>query len=577
MATSDELAAAIAGQTIPGEFAKTAAHRADLTALRWRTPDGGWGEWTWREYADRAARLAGGLRGLGIERGQRVVLMLRNRPEFHVADIAVLLAGATPISIYNSSSPDQIQYLTSHSDAAIAIVEDVDFLERILKVRPELPGLRNVVVLDDPDGLAPDDVLRFDSLLEADPVDIQAAADAVRPDDLATVIYTSGTTGPPKGVMLSHFNICWTTEATRRAIGFPVEGFRLVSYLPMAHVAERMVTHYFHVLDGTEVTTCPDPGQLAAYLRDVRPNYFFAVPRVWEKLYAGVHAALAADPEKQAQVEKAMEAGAVAALAPVRAQIGLDECRVAFSGAAPIPLEVFMFFLKLGLPMSEIYGMSECCGPMTWEPFDVHPGTVGPPIPGCEVKLLDDGEVCCRGGNVFLGYVKDPAKTAEVLDDEGWLHSGDIGVFDDDGYLKIVDRKKELIITAGGQNISPANIEAALKAFPLVGQACVIGDMRPYVSALIVLDPDVAPAWAKSRGVETMSLADLARHPDVLAEVERVVAEANARFSQVEKVKRFTLLTEEWLPDSEELTPTMKLKRRGVLTKYADEIDALYT
>ena len=576
MATSDELAAAVEGHTIPGEFTKTAARRADLTALRWRRADGGWGEWTWRDYAERAARVAGGLVALGVQRGDRVVLMLRNRPEFHVIDMAVLLAGATPISMYNSSSPDQIQYLTSHSDAVVAVVEDIELLERFLKVRPELPRLRHVVVLDDPDGLAPDDVVAFRSLLDADPVDLQAAAGAVQPGDLATVIYTSGTTGPPKGVMLSHFNICWTTESTRRAIGFPVEGFQLVSYLPMAHVAERMVTHYFHVLDGTEVTSCPDPGQLAAYLREVRPNYFFAVPRVWEKLYAGVHAALAADRSKQESVEKAMEAGAVDALAPVRAQIGLDDCRVAFSGAAPIPLEVFMFFLELGLPMSEIYGMSECSGPMTWEPFDVHPGTVGPPIPGCEVKLLDDGEVCCRGGNVFQGYLKDPARTAEVLDDEGWLHSGDIGVFDDGGYLKIVDRKKELIITAGGKNISPANIEAALKSFPLIGQACVIGDMRPYVSALIVLDPEVAPAWAKSRGIETATMADLARHPDVQAEVERAVAEANARFSQVEQVKRFTVLTEEWLPDSEELTPTMKLKRRGVLARYAEEIEALY-
>ncbi|MBV8235414.1 MAG: long-chain fatty acid--CoA ligase [Acidimicrobiia bacterium] len=576
MATSDELAAAVEGQTIAGEFAKTAARRADLTALRWRTPDGGWGELTWREYADRAARVAGGLAGLGVERGERVVLMLRNRPEFHVADIGTLLAGATPISIYNSSSPDQIQYLASHSDAVVAIVEDVEFLERILKVRGELPSLRGVVVVDDPDGQAPDDVVPFESLVGADPVDIDAAAAGVDPGDLATVIYTSGTTGPPKGVMLSHFNICWTTESTRRAIGIPVEGFRLVSYLPMAHIAERMVTHYFHVLDGTEVTSCPDPGQLAGYLRDVKPNYFFAVPRVWEKLHAGVHAALAADAEKQAAVEKAMDAGAVDALAPLREMIGLDECKVAFSGAAPIPLEVFMFFLKLGLPMSEIYGMSEACGPMTWEPFDVHPGTVGPPIPGCEVTLLDDGEVCCRGGNVFLGYLKDPARTAEVLDEEGWLHSGDIGVFDDSGYLKIVDRKKELIITAGGKNISPANIEAALKSFPLIGQACVIGDARPYVSALIVLDTDVAPAWAASRGIEAATMADLARHPDVRVEVERGVAEANARFSQVERVKRFSVLTEEWLPDSEELTPTMKLKRRGVLTKYAEEIEALY-
>src|SRR5437588_9807114 len=239
MATSDELAAAVDGQTIPGEFAKTAGRRAELTALRWRTADGGWGEWTWRDYAERAARAAGGFAALGVEAGERVVLMLRNRPEFHVADMGALLVGATPISIYNSSSPDQIQYLTSHSDAVVAIVEDVDFLERFLKVRGELPALRQVVVVDDPDGLAPDDVVRFDSLLDVDPVDIEAAAAAVRPSDLATVIYTSGTTGPPKGVMLSHYNVCWTTEPTRRAIGFPVEGLRLVSYLPMSHVAER--------------------------------------------------------------------------------------------------------------------------------------------------------------------------------------------------------------------------------------------------------------------------------------------------------------------------------------------------
>jgi long-chain acyl-CoA synthetase len=577
MATNEELAAAVRGQTVPGEFAKTAARRADLTALRWRAADGSWGEWTWRDYADRAARVARGFTSMGVERGERVVLMLRNRPEFHVADMGALLAGATPISIYNSSSPDQIQYLSAHCDAVVAVVEDVDFLERFLKVRPDLPALRGVVVVDDPEGLAPDDVVRFDDLLAAEAVDLEAAAAAVQPDQLATVIYTSGTTGPPKGVMLSHYNVCWTTESTRRAIGIPVEGFRLVSYLPMAHVAERMVTHYFHVLDGTEVTSCPDPGQLAAFLREVRPNYFFAVPRVWEKLYAGVHAALAADPEKQAGVEKAMKAGATEALAPVRAQIGLDDCQVAFSGAAPIPLEVFMFFLELGLPMSEIYGMSECSGPMTWEPFAVRPGTVGPPIPGCEVKLLDDGEVCCRGGNVFNGYLKDPARTTEVLDDEGWLHSGDIGVFDDAGYLKIVDRKKELIITAGGKNISPANIEAALKSFPLVGQACVVGDGRPFITALVVLDPEVAPAWARSRAIEAASTAELARHPEVRAEVERAVGEANKRFSTVEQVKRFALLGDEWLPDSEELTPTMKLKRRGVLTKYADDIEALYS
>ena len=260
----------------------------------------------------------------------------------------------------------------------------------------------------------------------------------------------------------------------------------------------------------------------------------------------------------------------------MRAVLGLDQLVAAITGAAPIPVDILQFFRSLGVPLSEIYGMSESSGPMTWAPFKVRPGTVGPAIPGCEVTLADDGEVICRGGNVFRGYLNDPEKTSEALDDDGWLHSGDIGTFDEEGYLKIVDRKKELIITAGGKNISPANLEAALKSFPIIGQACVIGDNRPFISALIVLDSDVAPAWAKQHGIEADTLDELAEHPEVRAEIERNVAEANQRFSQVERIKKFALLGTEWQPDSDELTPTMKLKRRGIHQKYADEIEALY-
>jgi long-chain acyl-CoA synthetase len=260
----------------------------------------------------------------------------------------------------------------------------------------------------------------------------------------------------------------------------------------------------------------------------------------------------------------------------VRGLLGLDQLVAAISGAAPLPVEVLKFFRALGVEMSEIYGLSETSGPMTWAPFRVKVGTVGPPIPGEEVRLGDDGEVLARGGNIFRGYLNDPDRTGEALDADGWLHTGDIGVFDEDGYLKIVDRKKELIITAGGKNISPANLEAALKSFPLIGQACVIGDNRPFVSALLVLDPEVAPAWAKSQGIDALPLAELAHNPEVHAEVERSVADANKRFANVEQIKRFTILGEEWLPDSEELTPTMKLKRRGVHTKYATEIEAMY-
>jgi long-chain acyl-CoA synthetase len=257
--------------------------------------------------------------------------------------------------------------------------------------------------------------------------------------------------------------------------------------------------------------------------------------------------------------------------------IGLDQVEYAITGAAPIPSFLIEWFNALGIPLSEIYGMSETTGPMTWTSRNIKPGTVGPAIPGCEVKLADDGEIICRGGNIFLGYLNDPERTAEAIDEDGWLHSGDIGEVDDDGYFKIVDRKKELIITAGGKNVSPANLEAALKTIPLIAQACAVGDDKPFIAALLVLDPEVAPVWAKQRGIEFETLADLAEHPEVVAEVERGMAEVMAPFSNAEKVKKFQILHVEWMPDSDELTPTAKLKRRGVHTKYADEIHAFYS
>jgi long-chain acyl-CoA synthetase len=595
--------AAVAGRTVPGLFAATVAARPDAVALRWRPPgaDSATASLTWAAYAERACRVAAGVRDLGVQPGERVVLMMRNRPEFHYADIGTLLAGATPVSIYNSSSPEQIEYLAGHSEATVAIVGDVGMLERFLKVRSSLPGLRKLVLVDDPDGMAPGDVVPFGDLLGAAPIDLERAAAVAKAEDVVTLIYTSGTTGPPKGVMITHRNACWVVESMHQATGYAITGWRQVSFLPMAHIAERLMTHYLHVGEGTDATCCPDPAELGSYLREVRPEHFLGVPRVWEKIHAGITAAVAADRDKQAAFERALEVGHrvdearragdgklpadlaaaweevdSAAFASVRAMVGLDQLRIALTGAAPIPRPVFDFFRAIGVPLSEVYGLSECTGPMTWSP-KARPGTVGPAIPGQEVKLLDDGEVCCRGGNVFAGYLKDPERTAEMLDADGWLHSGDIGQFDEAGYVKIVDRKKELIITAGGKNISPANLEAAIKSFPLIGQACVIGDARPYITALIVLDPDVAPAWAKGRGVEFSSLADLAAHPDVRAEVERCVVEANGRFSQVEQIKKFAILPTEWPPDSDELTPTMKLKRRGVLSKYADEIEKLYT
>jgi long-chain acyl-CoA synthetase len=399
--------------------------------------------------------------------------------------------------------------------------------------------------------------------------------------------------------MLSHYNVVWTGEGYLRMLDVQPVGFRAISYLPMAHIAERMATHYLALMGGYEVTTCPDPSQIAAYAREVHPQIMFGVPRVWEKVYAGVQAALGADPEKKKGFDDAVAAAIPiserrtlgdasdddeatyaflddVAFSTVRGLVGLDALEYAVTGAAPIPAELISWYRAIGVPLSEIYGMSESTGPMTWEPTRVKAGTVGVAFPGTEVFLADDGEVCTRGGNVFLGYLDDPDKTAEALDPDGTLHSGDIGEFDDEGYLRIIDRKKELIITAGGKNISPANLEASLKMIPLVAQACAIGDQRPFVSALVVLDPEVAPVWAKDRGIEFETLADLAEHPDVIAEVDKGLEEAMAGYNNAERVKKVRILADEWLPDSEELTPTSKLKRRGIHTKYADEIEALY-
>jgi long-chain acyl-CoA synthetase len=601
--TSEALGEMVEGQTIPNRFLETVCALPDQVALRSKATAGerdGWAEMTYTEYSERAAAMGAGLAQLGVERGDRVALLMRNRPEFHVADMGVLLTGATPISIYNSSAPEQIQYLAGHSEAKVIIVEDVDFLERVLKVRAELDDLEHVVVIDDPDGRAPADVRQWQELLEVAPLDLGAAAAVARPDDLATVIYTSGTTGPPKGVMLDHGNLVWTVESLRMALGeVATSGRRVLSYLPMAHIAERMTSHYQGACLGYEISTCPEPGLVASYLPEVKPEFFFAVPRVWEKMYAGIQAAISGDADQRAGFEQALAVGkraaehtiegeelppdlaaefetADATLGLVRQLLGLDQVISAISGAAPIPVETLWFFLGLGIPISEIYGMSESSGPMTWEPFRIRPGTVGPPIAGQEVKLGDDGEVMCRGGNVFRGYLKDDDKTAATLDAHGWLHSGDIGEFDDAGFLRIVDRKKELIVTAGGKNISPANLEAALKVHPLIGQACVIGDGKPFVSALIVLDPEVAPVWAQQHGLTGTTLAELSQDPEIIAEVQRGVDQANQRFSNVERVKKFTILHEEWMPDSEELTPTMKLKRRGIHQRYAEEIEALY-
>ncbi len=590
IATKDELDRKVEGQTIASRWLETVSAHPDNVALRAKDGDR-WVEWTYADVADRVARAAAGLRTLGVGPGDRVVLMMRNIPEFHVVDLAAMFCGATSISIYNSSPPDQVAYLAGHSGATVAVVEDLGFAERFTGVRDALPKLEHLVVLSAPEDAA---------VLEGhDPIDLHAAVGAIHPDSLATVIYTSGTTGPPKGVMISQYNVVWTAEGYLDLLGIDPVGFRAISYLPMAHIAERMSSHYLAGIAGFEVTTCPDPSLIGQYLREVHPETMFGVPRVWEKIHAGNQAALSDNDDAKVRFDEAVAvAEPIAerrtlgtatdedertwasldelAFRNVRQLVGLDSLQYAITGAAPIPPELIRWYRAIGVPMSEIYGLSETTGPMTWDPEEVRVGTVGRAFPGVEVFLGDDGEVCCRGGNVFVGYLDDADKTADALEPDGTFHSGDIGEIDENGYVRIVDRKKELIITAGGKNVSPANLESALKTVVPIGQACAVGDGRRFVSALVVLDPEVAPGWFRERGIEAESLAELAADPRTLDELQRAVDEVMLRFSTAERVRKIAVLADEWLPDGDELTPTSKLKRRGILAKYAEQIESLY-
>ena len=587
---------AVDAATVAEAARRTAADHPDLVAVR--MPDDSV-SLTWRELLERVDALAGGLARLGVSRGQCVALMLANRPEFHIADLATMTLGATPFSIYVTYPAAEIEFLIRDSGAHVAIVEQA-FLPAMLEARRGLPELEHVIVVD---GEAPPGVLALDDVEGSDPgFDGAAAAAMVSPDDLATLIYTSGTTGHPKGVQLTHHAVMFTAQGVREVIEFPV-GSRVISWLPAAHIAERMAHHYIPVIYAGTVTCAPNPREVLSYLPQVRPNWFFAVPRIWEKLKAGLEAMQAAQPEEQRRpvaealaaatervrlrqqgrpVPPELEAAVARAdeeiFSKLRQMLGLDQLVAVNVGAAPTPVEVVEFFHAIGIELAELWGMSETCGTGTCNrPGQVRIGSVGPPSPGVEIKLAEDGEVLCRGEFLMSGYRNQPEKTAEAVDAEGWLHTGDIGAIDDDGYVSIVDRKKEIIISAAGKNMSPANIEAAVKtSSPIIGQACCIGDGRPYNTALIVLDADFAPQWARQTGLGERTLEDLAGEPEAIAAVQAGIDAANQRLARVEQIKKFTIVRGDWLPGGDELTPTIKLKRKPIAAKYADAINRMY-
>jgi long-subunit acyl-CoA synthetase (AMP-forming) len=582
--------------TIAEAFRITSAAKADETAVRTKGDEQ---TLTWAQLRERVDALAGGLAKLDVQRGDTVALMLSNRPEFHVADLAVVMLGATPFSIYQTYAPNQIEFVISDAEARVAIVEQ-QYLERMLEARRGLPELEHVIVID---GEAPAGTLALAEVEGSNPdFDVEASAAAVTPDDVLTLIYTSGTTGPPKGVQLAHRNLLSAVIGIEELVRFP-DGARVISWLPAAHIAERGAHHYLPIVYGFEVTCCPDPRQVMSYLPEVRPHWFFAVPRIWEKLKAGLETMVAGLPETEREQTQAALADAIEKVrldqrgaevpadlarrvaeadertfAGWRAMLGLDQVEAINVGAAPTPVEVLEFFHAIGLPLAELWGMSETCGAGACNPPDrIKIGTVGPAAPGVEIKLADDGEVLVRGGVVMLGYRNAPEQTDAAIDADGWLRTGDIGELDDDGYLRIVDRKKELIINAAGKNMSPANIEATLKsASPLIGQAAAIGDARSYNTALIVLDADFAPMWAAQQGIEGKSIEELAGDERLIAAVQEGVDAANSKLARVEQIKKFTIILGDWAPGGDELTPTMKLKRRPIAEKYSAEIEAMY-
>jgi long-subunit acyl-CoA synthetase (AMP-forming) len=607
-----EIEDAIAGRTLCDELRRVAETSGDAGAFSDEAGTGagaGWQTLTWAQARERVLETAAGFAALGLAPGERVALMLPNRSEHVLADLGAVHAGGLGVTLYPTLAPEQVEFVAADCDARIAVLDGAAQLDRWRTALDGLPGIKKVIVLDPSACPAGDRFMTWDDFavlgrerLAAEPGAVAARVAAITPDDPLALLYTSGTTGNPKGVTLTHRNILYAMAADD-AMGILSPRVRWVSYLPLAHIAERMFSVYLAVCLAGHIHFCPDPARLVPVIGKVRPTAFFGVPRVWEKIRSGIQALLAAEQDagKRAAVQRAMDTGRryvdscqygqvtspeLAAefsaadeqvLGPIRGLLGLGEASSVSSAAAPLPPDVAAFFAGLGMKILDIYGMTETTGAFTANtPTEFKLGTVGRPVPGIEVKIAGDGEILARGPLNTPGYHGRPGLTAELIDAGGWLHTGDIGTIDADGFVSVTDRKKELIITAGGENISPAAVENALLAHPLIGQALAYGDRRPYVVALLALDGEAAPAWARARGIAVGSLAELAADPRVLAEVAAGVAAANERLARVQQVKRWRLLPVEWTAESGELTPTLKLKRRVVHARYADVIDSLY-
>ncbi|GAA4671902.1 MULTISPECIES: AMP-dependent synthetase/ligase [Amycolatopsis] len=596
------------GQTIAKLLRRDAEEYGDLPALTSLDAEGE-PTLTWSEVRHEVAVLSHGLAGLGLARGDRMLIMAPSSPDHILVDLAAMHLRAIPCTAYATLSPDQIRYVARHSGAPVVVLQGTNELKRWEQVLDDLPALRHVVMIDS--GAVPPGDDRFVSLADlrrrgaeshaADPAAFERMTDAVQPGDPLSMIYTSGTTGDPKGVVLTHANAVHESYALQ-ALHDMAMHLTNIAYLPLAHIAEREISIYLPIAIAGHVHTLADPTAIAAALGRVHPQGFFGVPRVWEKMVAGLKNMLANVPEDRRaallaandllqQGYKLRNAGQEVppdlaekiaetdrtVLAPIRQLLGLDRLLFCSSGAAALPLEVLHFLAGLGVEIHEVWGLSETTGAVTANcAAAFRAGTVGRPVADTEVKVAEDGELLVRGPLVFAGYLREDGSIEPAVDAEGWYATGDIGSIDDDGFVTITDRKKELIITSGGKNIAPTRIEGLLKEHPLIGQAVAIGNDRPYVTALIVLDDEILPGWATAQGIEFTDVSALAGHPAVRDEIDRAVESANSRLARVEQIKRFELLTKPWTPESGEVTPTLKLKRRVIGERYAPQISALY-
>lgn len=594
----------LSSQTVAEAFQRIVAQKPDRIALRTK---GDGVRFTWAQMGARVERIAAGLASLNVGHGSTVALLLPNSPECHIVDYAALHLGAVPFAIYNSSSAEQIVDQLRTADAEI-IVTQQDFLPKVLHVVAQSGRLiRHVVVVDGES----DDQLGTITLAQVEAkgspdFDFEAIWRAIQPNDLVTLIFTSGTTGSPKAAAWSHHSVMEGQRALDA--GIPVTTESVVSFLPLAHAGGRATVHYMALGYGSTITACPDISQAAAHFADARPDALLSVPRVFEKLQVGIEGLIEALPDEDQKntIKKTIEVGiriarasdtasgecvpeselatlteahrdGLPALAPVLDRLGLSRLKSAIVGGAPAAPELAQFFRAIGIPFIEAYGSSEA-SLCIFNAVDAYKtGSAGRPLPGAEVALGEDGELLIRSPFNFVGYLKRPEETAATLDSDGWLHSGDIAVIDELGYVTIVDRKKEIMINTAGKNMSPANIESAIRGeSSVIGQIVAVGDGFKYVTALIALDPEAAQACAQRHGIDAATPEELSKCPAVLNEVALAVDRGNARLSRVEQVKKYVVLPNAWAPDSTELTPTGKLKRRPILGKYAEEIAHLY-